>query len=199
MTFLAPSSLFLLFFISIPIAIHILNLFSVKEVNFSSIRFLRSLENNAIRNIKFKKWILLLLRIAIIGSLVLMLSRPVTKGFMPGWVSAELDSRLLLVIDNSSSMSGKINSVTLLESAKKSAKEILKLFSNKTIINIIQTCPPKTLYNGKVDDSSIPLIIDQINQTVNGLGMISAIPLFIDPAHIRQNADCFTDFARIFE
>jgi len=166
MTFLAPSSLFLLFAIGIPIAIHILNRFSVKKIDFSSIQFLKRLENNAIRKIKFKKWILLLIRIGIIASLVIMLARPVTKGFMPGWVSAKLESRVLLVVDNSSSMSGKVNSMTLLESAKESAKELSQIFSHNTIINIIQTCPPKTLYSGKVNDPSIPIIIDQINQTV---------------------------------
>jgi len=166
MTFLSPSSLFLLFAVGIPIAIHILSRLSVKKVDFSSVRFLKSLENNAIKNIKFKKWILLLLRIGIITSLVLMVARPVTKGFIPGWVSAELESRLLLVIDNSSSMSGKINSKTLLESAKELANDLSRIYSNNTIINIIQTCPPKTLYSGKVNDPSIPLILNQIDQTV---------------------------------
>ena len=94
MTFLSPSSLLFLFAIGLPIAIHILNRLSVKKVNFSSIRFIKSLENNAIRNVKFKKWILLLLRIGFIASIVFMFSRPVTKGFMPGWISAELELQL---------------------------------------------------------------------------------------------------------
>ena len=109
MTFLSPSSLLFLFAIGIPIMIHILNRLTVKKVHFSTIRFIKNLENNAIRSIRFKKWVLLLLRIGIITALALMIGRPVTKGFMPGWISAELESRLLLVIDNSSSMSGKIN------------------------------------------------------------------------------------------
>ena len=69
--------------------VHLLNRFNVKKVNFSSVRFLKSMENNSIRNVKFKKWILLLLRIGIISALVLMLSRPVTRGFIPGWLSTE--------------------------------------------------------------------------------------------------------------
>ena len=50
-----------------------------------------------------------------------MLARPVTKGFMPGWFSAEIDSRLLLVIDNSSSMAAQKGTFSLLENAKKTA------------------------------------------------------------------------------
>ncbi len=167
MTFLSPSSLFLLFAITIPIVIHLLNRFNVKNVEFSTIRFLKSLENNAIKNIKLKKMLLLLLRIGIITCLVLMIARPVTKGFMPGWISAELESRLLLVVDNSSSMSGKVNKETLLDVAKRAAKDLYQIYNENTTIDIVQTCPPKTLYSGKVTDLSIPSIIDQINQTVN--------------------------------
>ena len=81
MTFLAPTALIFLFGIGIPVLIHFLNRFNVKKVNFSSVRFLKSMEDNSIRNVKFKKWILLMLRIGIISALVLMLSRPVTRGF----------------------------------------------------------------------------------------------------------------------
>ena len=128
MTLLSPSSLLFLGVIGVPIIIHILSRLSVKKVDFSTIRFIKSLENSAIKSVKIKKLILLFLRIGIITALVLMISRPVTKGFMPGWISAELESRLILVIDNSSSMSGKIKSMTLLESSKKAALTIPQIF-----------------------------------------------------------------------
>ena len=118
MTILYPSALIFLSFIGVPILLHILNRFYVTKVNFSTIRFVKNLKNNALKRLKFKKMILLLARIGIISALVLLFARPVTKGFMPGWISAELDSRLLLVIDNSSSMSGKKNGETLLDLSK---------------------------------------------------------------------------------
>ena len=76
------------------------------------------MKNSTIRSVRLKKIILLFLRIGIISALVLMLSRPVTKGFMPGWLSAKMDSRLLLVIDNSSNMSAQSNMQSLLDGAK---------------------------------------------------------------------------------
>ena len=45
MTFLSPSSLLFLFAIGIPIMIHILNRLTVKKVDFSTIRFIKNLEN----------------------------------------------------------------------------------------------------------------------------------------------------------
>lgn len=167
MTLLSPSSLLFLGVIGVPIIIHILSRLSVKKVDFSTIRFIKSLENSAIKSVKIKKLILLFLRIGIITALVLMISRPVTKGFMPGWISAELESRLILVIDNSSSMSGKIKSMTLLESSKKAALTIPQIFKKNTTVNIIQTCPPRTLYSGNINDPSIPLVINQIRPTVS--------------------------------
>ena len=122
--------------VSIPILIHFLNRFNVKKVNYSSIRFLKSMKNSTIRSIKLKKIILLLLRIGIISTLVLMLSRPVTKGFMPGWLSAEMDSRLLLVIDNSSSMSAQSDMRSLLDGAKQTANELLNVYGENTTISI---------------------------------------------------------------
>ena len=165
MTFLAPTAMILLVGISVPILIHFLNRFNVKKVNYSSIRFLKSMKNSTIRSVKLKKIILLLLRIGIISALVLMLSRPVTKGFMPGWLSAEMDSRLLLVIDNSSSMSAQSNMRSLLDGAKQTANELLNVYSENTTVNIIQTCPPKILFNGKAKDENNKSVINQIKQT----------------------------------
>ena len=165
MTFLAPTAMIFLAGISIPILIHFLNRFNVKKVNYSSIRFLKSMKNSTIRSVRLKKIILLLLRIGIISSLVLMLSRPVTKGFMPGWLSAEMDSRLLLVIDNSSSMSAQSDMQSLLDGAKQTAKELLDVYGENTTVNIIQTCPPKILFNGKAKDENNKSVINQIKQT----------------------------------
>ena len=125
MTFLAPTALIFLFGIGLPILIHFLNRFNVKKVKFSSVRFLKSMEDNSIRNVKFKKLILLMLRIGIISALVLMLSRPVTRGFIPGWLSTEIDTRLLIVIDNSSSMNSYIEGKPLFDIATETAKELL--------------------------------------------------------------------------
>ena len=165
MTFLNPTALILLTSIGFPILIHFLNRFNVKKVDYSSIRYLKTMENNSIRRLKLKKLLLLLLRIGIISALVLMLSRPVTKGFIPGWLSSEIDSKLLIVIDNSASMSAEINGQTLLENGKKAAIDLLGNYGKNTSVNIIQTCPPKNLYSGMAYDENNKSIINHIKPT----------------------------------
>ena len=165
MTFLAPTALIFLFGIGLPILIHFLNRFNVKKVKFSSVRFLKSMEDNSIRNVKFKKLILLMLRIGIISALVLMLSRPVTRGFIPGWLSTEIDTRLLIVIDNSSSMNSYIEGKPLFDIATETAKELLGIYEQNTTVSIAQTCPPKILFSGKKYDENKRMVIDQIKPT----------------------------------
>ena len=197
MTILSPSALIFLLFIGIPILIHILNRLSVKKVNFSTIRFIKSLKNNALRKLKFKKMILLLTRIGIISALVILLSRPVTKGFMPGWVSAELESRLLLVIDNSSSMSGKKNGKTLLELSKNAAFSIPQIFNKNTTVNILKTCPPQIVFSGKVNDPSFTEIINLINPTVshdNLWSVVDSMSNIINAKEPIKECVVFSDF-----
>ncbi len=197
MTILSPSALVFFLFIGIPILIHILNRFYVTKVNFSTIRFIKSLKNNALKKLKLKKMILLLTRIGIISALVILLARPVTKGFMPGWLSAELDSRLLLVIDNSSSMSGKKNGKTLLDLSKKAAITIPQIFNKKTFINVIQTCPPQIVFSGKVNNPIFPEIINMITPTVehdNLWTVIDSMANIINAQEPVKECVVFSDF-----
>ena len=197
MTILTPSVLIFLLFIGIPILIHILNRFSAKEVNFSTIRFIKSLKNNALKKLKLKKLMLLLSRIGIISALVVMFARPVTKGFMPGWISAELDSSLLLVIDNSSSMSGEKNGVSLLDLTKKAAASLPQFFNKNTNVNIIKTCPPQIVFSGKINDPLYYEAITSINPTVeydNLWRVVDSTAKIIDAKEPVKECIVFSDF-----
>ena len=125
------------------------------------------MEDNSIRNVKFKKLILLIIRIGIISALALMLSRPVTRGFIPGWLSTEIDTRLLIIIDNSSSMNSYIEGKPLFNKAIETAKERLEIYEQNTTVSIAQTCPPKILLSGKTSDENKKMVIDQIKPTQN--------------------------------
>jgi len=167
MTLLAPSALWFLGLISIPIIIHLLSRFRLKKVEFSSIRYIKQLKTNSIRKLEVQQIILLLLRIFIILSLVLMISQPVTRGFMPGWFSAEQESQLIIIIDNSASMNAVKDDETLLQKSKVAAIQLLKNFNNKTQLNIIQTCPQMVLYDGIITKPGIPEIIQSISPTAS--------------------------------
>ena len=55
----------------------------------------------------------------------------------------------------------------MLDLSKESAKLLPQVYSNKTSVEIIQTCPPKIIFSGNIKDPNIPFVIDQISETVN--------------------------------
>ena len=167
MTFLSPSILWLIGAIGIPIAIHIFSLMRVNKVEFSSIRFIKELKTSSIRKIRNQKLLLLLLRILIIVCLVMMMAQPVTKGFMPGWISAEQDSRLVFVIDNSASMSVMNGEKSILDQSKSIAMTLISHFNPETNINIFQTCPPKLIYSGLQNSSSLRNALKSVSPTAS--------------------------------
>jgi len=166
-TFLSPSILWLIGAIGIPIAIHIFSLMRVNKVEFSSIRFIKELKTSSIRKIRNQKLLLLLLRILIIVCLVMMMAQPVTKGFMPGWISAEQDSRLVFVIDNSASMSVMNGEKSILDQSKSIAMTLISHFNPETNINIFQTCPPKLIYSGLQNSSGLRNALKSVSPTAS--------------------------------
>ncbi|MBT3180303.1 MAG: hypothetical protein HOB40_09465 [Candidatus Marinimicrobia bacterium] len=167
MTVLTPSILWLLGAVSIPLIIHLLSKLRIKKVEFSTVRFIKQLETSSIRKVKIQQILLLILRMLAIASLVLMMAQPVTQGFMPGWIAAEQDARLILVIDNSASMhviDGKLSS---LEHSKREALNLIPLFKDKTRITLSQTCPPLILFEGESNNPLLNNSIQAIQSTVS--------------------------------
>jgi len=167
MTILSPSALWFLGAISIPIVIHLLSRLRINKVEFSTVRFIKQLETSSIRKMKFQQILLLLLRMLVIASLVMMMTQPVTQGFMPGWLAAEQDARLILVIDNSASMNVKVGNQSFIELSKKEAVGLLPSFNKETQITLAQTCPPKTIFMGQSNDPDLLASIQNIQPTVD--------------------------------
>ena len=162
MNLLAPSVLWILAAIAIPIVIHFFTRLRLNKVEFSTLQFIKQLETSSIRKVQIQQIILLLLRILAITALVLMLAQPVTQGLMPGWLAAEQRARLVVVIDNSASMNGKIDGESLLERAKSGAISLLPFFHDNTQATVVQTCPEKTIFTGSPHDPLLPSLIKDI-------------------------------------
>ena len=98
----------------------------------------------------------------IITCLVLMFSQPYTKGFIPGWLSAEIDSKTILILDNSASMSAEYDGKSFLEKSKNEAMALLSIINDRTEVVIVKTCPPTVVYNGNPIDSELRKSIKSI-------------------------------------
>ncbi|MDP7036795.1 MAG: BatA domain-containing protein, partial [Candidatus Marinimicrobia bacterium] len=100
MSFLFPNILWGLAATSLPLIIHLISLRQTKTVDFSSIRHIQALENETIRKLKIRQWLLIALRMGIITALVLMVSGPILTNDSP-WIPSEKESTAIIIIDNS--------------------------------------------------------------------------------------------------
>ena len=150
MSFLFPNFLWGLFGLAIPIIIHLYSLRKTKTLEFSSIKHIQSLERKNIKRLKIVQWILILLRMGIIGSLILMLSGPllVNETF---WIPSEKESTAVIIIDNSASMSVKNDKLSFLDQSMNNLPKILSSFDGLVNLKVLQTSPPAEIYSGIVE------------------------------------------------
>ena len=92
--------------ISVPTLIHLWNKYRVKEIEFSTISFLKIMESKSIKKVKLIELLLLILRTLIILLIVLFISRPVLKGEFSNWVYNPQSMITAIIVDDSFSMKG---------------------------------------------------------------------------------------------
>jgi hypothetical protein len=127
MNFAFPAFLFALSAVSIPIFIHLFNLRRYKKIYFSNVKFLRAINEETQKRAKLKHLLILASRISAIIFLVLAFSQPVIPSAKS---TVKLgDNVVSIFIDNSFSMETVNKNGSLLDEAKKRAKEIVNAFA----------------------------------------------------------------------
>lgn len=128
MNFLYPGFLFALLAIAIPIVIHLFNFRKFKKVYFSNVQFLATVEEQNSSREKLKHLLVLLSRIFAIVFLVLAFARPfIQKSDLH--TSQVRGNQVTLYIDNSYSMESLNKEGSLLEEAKRKAREIVSAYA----------------------------------------------------------------------
>ncbi len=122
MEFLNPALLWGLLGLSIPIAIHLLQLKRYKTVLFSDIRFLKNIQKSSRKQQQIRHWIILLLRMLMWSLLTLAFALPF---FNSSEDTFKKKGRIVIAIDNSPSMNLKGENAPLWAQAKEAAYSIL--------------------------------------------------------------------------
>jgi len=193
MTFLSPSILWGMLAITIPIIIHLISLRHTRDTEFSTLRFIKSLKHETIRHLRIKQWLLVLLRTIAILCLILMFSRPLMTGTLTSKLAGDIESRAVIVVDNSASMAVQTDDGTLLDRAKSSLPAILKGLEGETTVELYQTNPPRKLFSGSHEEGrSIMTIVKgivQTNMTDNLWTMIDSVLQMVEASE--PNRECF--------
>jgi len=123
MNFLYPGFLFALLAVAIPVVIHLFNFRRFKKVYFSNVQFLKEVQEQHSSREKLKNLLVLLCRVLAVAFLVLAFARPYFSE------NAKQDPSLQRVvniyIDNSYSMETVNKEGSLLDEARRKAKELV--------------------------------------------------------------------------
>jgi hypothetical protein len=106
---------------AVPIAVHFFNLRRPRRVDFSSLAFVRQVEERTMQRLNIKRWLLLALRVLAVACLALAFARPVLSPEIAGTVGAPAsgNAAMSVVVDNSLSMTRRSGGEgPLLEQAK---------------------------------------------------------------------------------
>jgi hypothetical protein len=127
MTFLNPLLLFGLAAAAIPVILHLLNLRKLRTIDFSTLTFLKELQQSRIRRLKLRQILLLIVRTLMVAFIVLAFARPALRGSLPAGFGTSAGSTVAIVLDDSYSMMASDEGGERFAQAKKAAKNIVSL------------------------------------------------------------------------
>lgn len=132
MKFVYPEFLWSLFALAIPIIIHLFNFRRYKTLYFSSLKFIKQVDQQTKSTKKLKHLLLLFLRLFALACLIFAFAQP----FIPVESSSESGGKpvLAIYIDNSFSMTAKGTEGELLSEARELTRKLLQNVSLETRI-----------------------------------------------------------------
>lgn len=179
MVFLNPSILLGLLAASIPILIHLLNFRKLEKVEFSTLSFLKELQNSTIKKIKIKQWLLLLIRVLIIIFLVVAFARPTLESVNIAGATSTAKSSAVFIIDNSFSMNYVGDDGSNFSRSKKNAKEIISqmqdgdefsfIFSTDSIISSTNIEQSLSIIDNLETNYFSPILFEKIQKAITFL------------------------------
>lgn len=175
MTFLNPLALLGLIAAFIPLIIHLLNLRKLKTIEFSTLSFLKELQQSKIRKLKLKQILLLVIRTLIIIFIVLAFSRPAFKGSIPGKIGHHATSTIVLILDDTFSMSAQDENGEYFKQAKELALSVIDLANVEDEIYIVKISEPESF-------DTIPVISKDLVKKVIAESRISEVYRPVDEA-----------------
>ncbi|WP_282031947.1 BatA domain-containing protein [Winogradskyella eximia] len=138
MQFKNPELLYALFLLVIPILIHLFQLRRFQKVQFTNVKFLKSVKLQTRKSSQLKKWITLLTRMLLLACAIIAFTQP----FIPNTEDFNEAQETVIYLDNSFSMQAKGANGTLLNEAIQDIintlpeDETISLFTNdKTFRN----------------------------------------------------------------
>ncbi len=181
-----------LFTAAIPILIHFFNKQKSKKIVFSSVRFLKQIENNRIKRIRLFQILLILVRTLFILFIVTAFTRPVIKSYISDF-SLNAPSTVVFIIDDSYSMQTLTSTQTYFDIARNRFKDLLSSVENDDKLFLISSIFPDGRPIEKTFNDFASL--DVQNTTFNVLAALkTADSLFSNHQNLNKEIFLISDF-----
>lgn len=194
--FLFPDWLWALLLIAIPIIIHLFNFRKYKLVYFTNVHLLKEVKKDTHSKTKLKEWLILLSRILLIAFLAIAFAQPV-------WVDLDKqkefdkDTELIIIIDNSFSMSAEAQEGIQLERAKLKAMDIISAYPSATKVMLLTSEMATEQLNYKTKEESISLLSQiKISPFSNDLNKVIKVAEQRADRSISQHLYLISDFQK---
>ncbi|MBN1155156.1 BatA domain-containing protein [candidate division KSB1 bacterium] len=176
-TFLNSSILAGLVAALIPLIILLITRQKVKRIYYSSVIFLRELRSQQIRNIKLRQILLFIIRTLIILLLIFAFARPTMKSSMTHGFESQSKSSIVIIVDNSMSMSREVNGISLLTKAKEKLDDMMEVVrEGDEIFLIYANSKADYIYEGpRFNVAMVRKIINKIEPSQLGTDIYSAM------------------------
>ena len=164
MTFLNPLVLVGLAAAAIPLLLHLLNLRKLQTIDFSSLAFLKELQQSKIRRLKLRQLILLIIRTLLIIFIILAFARPAIRGTILGSIGSHANSTVVIILDDSFTMAASDEHGERLKQAKDAALRIIDLLKDGDDASLLRLSDvPKATIDPASHDFS--LLRKSVNET----------------------------------
>ncbi len=197
MTFLNVSLVAGTVFIALPIILHLLLRRRPRRVEFPAIQFVRQRQLPQKRRLRIRHWLLLALRVGLIGLLSLALARP-SVIFSGDWVLQEEPVAAALVFDTSVRMEYRHENQTRLEAAKQLATWLLAELPQQSEIAVLSSRAGPVAF--EVDRASARERIRRLESSADSQPLPTAISRALELVQQSQQRlreiYIFTDLAR---
>jgi len=156
MTFLNPLVLFGLIAAAVPVLLHLLNLRKLRTIEFSTLTFLKELQQTKIRKLKLRQLLLLIVRTLLIAFIILAFARPALRGTFLGGIGTQTHSTIVIIFDDGFAMQANDEQGERLKQAKTAAEQILDIVKNGDELYLLKLSDlPRVTINPAAHDPNV--------------------------------------------
>src|SRR5688572_2039400 len=173
MNFLSPAFLIALPLIGIPLIIHLLSRRQQKKISWGAMRFLMQAITRKRRLWRLMDVLLLILRTAAFLFIIFALARPLLPAT---WLGGSVPREIILVLDQSMSMTRKSDGATLFELQLNKANELLdELKPSDTVRVLLAGESPEWLTREPAQASAIRKELQKIQPTLGAGDLLACV------------------------